>query len=248
MGGRSSRRVPGIRAWRPARLRNVKDGNGGEIGIRTLDRLPPILDFESSAFDHSAISPASPYIISRTNGRGQVGTGERPRSWSCSLRRAKKRDPLGLRSTPFATGRRLFFRGCRRFRRDRRCCRCHRLVEAEERSCPWLSCSRNIARQRDLRPGLVVALPCRPQRRALASSATAFCASVNGGAGGIFGHREKPNVATTKAAPKYRADRLHRCSSSSKNSSLPLICCPATSSTAGVIARRSRRQPVPSPT
>ena len=30
---------------------------GGEIGIRTLDRLPPILDFESSAFDHSAISP-----------------------------------------------------------------------------------------------------------------------------------------------------------------------------------------------
>jgi hypothetical protein len=34
--------------------------SGGEIGIRTLDRLPPILDFESSAFDHSAISPLSP--------------------------------------------------------------------------------------------------------------------------------------------------------------------------------------------
>ena len=30
---------------------------GGEIGIRTLDTRKRILDFESSAFDHSAISP-----------------------------------------------------------------------------------------------------------------------------------------------------------------------------------------------
>ena len=30
---------------------------GGEGGIRTLDTLADILDFESSAFDHSATSP-----------------------------------------------------------------------------------------------------------------------------------------------------------------------------------------------
>ena len=33
---------------------------GGEIGIRTLDTRKRILDFESSAFDHSAISPRTP--------------------------------------------------------------------------------------------------------------------------------------------------------------------------------------------
>ena len=32
---------------------------GGETGIRTLDTFDRILDFESSAFDHSAISPLS---------------------------------------------------------------------------------------------------------------------------------------------------------------------------------------------
>ena len=30
---------------------------GGEIGIRTLDTRKRIPDFESGAFDHSAISP-----------------------------------------------------------------------------------------------------------------------------------------------------------------------------------------------
>ena len=35
-------------------------GTGGEIGIRTLDTRKRILDFESSAFDHSAISPRTP--------------------------------------------------------------------------------------------------------------------------------------------------------------------------------------------
>ena len=39
------------------RCASVLHESGGEIGIRTLDRLPPILDFDSSAFDHSAISP-----------------------------------------------------------------------------------------------------------------------------------------------------------------------------------------------
>src|SRR5262245_50355640 len=37
--------------------RNTPKEGGGEIGIRTLDTVPRILDFESSAFDHSAISP-----------------------------------------------------------------------------------------------------------------------------------------------------------------------------------------------
>ena len=40
-----------------AKARSIS--NGGEIGIRTLDTVPRMLDFESSAFDHSAISPAS---------------------------------------------------------------------------------------------------------------------------------------------------------------------------------------------
>src|SRR4029077_15356750 len=51
--------------------------SGGEIGIRTLDRLPPILDFESSAFDHSAISP-----------RVANYTGSRRRSRCCRRRRS----------------------------------------------------------------------------------------------------------------------------------------------------------------
>lgn len=32
---------------------------GGEGGIRTLGRVAPTLDFESSTFDHSATSPDS---------------------------------------------------------------------------------------------------------------------------------------------------------------------------------------------
>src|SRR5882672_8610347 len=42
--------------------RSVK--TGGEIGIRTLDTRKRILDFESSAFDHSAISPQRRIIAS----------------------------------------------------------------------------------------------------------------------------------------------------------------------------------------
>lgn len=34
-------------------------GLGGEGGIRTLGRVAPTLDFESSTFDHSATSPDS---------------------------------------------------------------------------------------------------------------------------------------------------------------------------------------------
>lgn len=30
---------------------------GGERGIRTPEKLAPLIDFESTAFDHSAISP-----------------------------------------------------------------------------------------------------------------------------------------------------------------------------------------------
>ena len=39
--------------------------SGGEIGIRTLDTRKRILDFESSAFDHSAISPRAAIIARR---------------------------------------------------------------------------------------------------------------------------------------------------------------------------------------
>src|SRR6476620_5700360 len=39
--------------------------SGGEIGIRTLDTRKRILDFESSAFDHSAISPRAAIIACR---------------------------------------------------------------------------------------------------------------------------------------------------------------------------------------
>ncbi len=36
-----------------------EEEGGGEIGIRTLDTVPRIPDFESGAFDHSAISPGT---------------------------------------------------------------------------------------------------------------------------------------------------------------------------------------------
>lgn len=36
-----------------------REEDGGEIGIRTLDTVPRIPDFESGAFDHSAISPGT---------------------------------------------------------------------------------------------------------------------------------------------------------------------------------------------
>ena len=62
--------VPGIRArWRasdPAVMKR-KTGHqapfiivfsGGESGIRTHEHLAMLLDFQSSAFDRSAISPA----------------------------------------------------------------------------------------------------------------------------------------------------------------------------------------------
>lgn len=39
------------------RTKNFRPYSGGEIGIRTLEGLATLLDFESSAFDHSAISP-----------------------------------------------------------------------------------------------------------------------------------------------------------------------------------------------
>jgi hypothetical protein len=37
--------------------------NGGEGGIRTLERVAPLLDFESSAFNHSATSPKYDFIF-----------------------------------------------------------------------------------------------------------------------------------------------------------------------------------------
>ena len=53
--------------------------SGGEGGIRTLGRVAPTLDFESSTFDHSATSPES---VSSVDGhilsgalRGQCGQG-----------------------------------------------------------------------------------------------------------------------------------------------------------------------------
>ena len=64
--------------------------SGGEIGIRTLDRLPPILDFESSAFDHSAISP-EPAII--------PGPGPAPQS----VRRFRGPDDRRATGVPKAT-------------------------------------------------------------------------------------------------------------------------------------------------
>ena len=34
-----------------------QNGNGGEKGIRTPERVNPLTVFETAAFDHSAISP-----------------------------------------------------------------------------------------------------------------------------------------------------------------------------------------------
>ena len=39
---------------------------GGEGGIRTLGRVAPTLDFESSTFDHSATSPDSVSFVEAT--------------------------------------------------------------------------------------------------------------------------------------------------------------------------------------
>ncbi len=40
-------------------IQRLSEINGGEGGIRTLGRVAPTLDFESSTFDHSATSPDS---------------------------------------------------------------------------------------------------------------------------------------------------------------------------------------------
>ena len=56
-----------VKVYVKARGRNLAtrwlhgEFSGGEIGIRTLGGVTPTLDFESSAFDHSAISPQLGY-------------------------------------------------------------------------------------------------------------------------------------------------------------------------------------------
>ena len=62
-------------------------GVGGEGGIRTHEHLAMLLDFQSSAFDHSATSPARSAMISslwrlgRQDVRGRINTGGISRSW-----------------------------------------------------------------------------------------------------------------------------------------------------------------------
>ena len=54
---REAPRGAGLSATSNRRERIRSQCPGGETGIRTLDTFDRILDFESSAFDHSAISP-----------------------------------------------------------------------------------------------------------------------------------------------------------------------------------------------
>src|ERR1700739_2522864 len=48
---------------RDTRLKKVFRDNGGERGIRTLDRVSPIHAFQACAFNHSAISPGSAVYV-----------------------------------------------------------------------------------------------------------------------------------------------------------------------------------------
>ncbi len=48
---------------------------GGEGGIRTLGRVAPTLDFESSTFDHSATSPDSVSFVEAAILSGATCTG-----------------------------------------------------------------------------------------------------------------------------------------------------------------------------
>mgnify|MGYP001436536968 CR=1 FL=1 len=47
------------------RTKKVKNSNGGETGIRTLDTVAHILPFQGSAIDHSATSPMARFYIIR---------------------------------------------------------------------------------------------------------------------------------------------------------------------------------------
>ena len=64
----------GRKARKPLRK---NESSGGETGIRTLGTVNRTLDFESSPFDHSGISP--PTNLSKTGARGKLVVGRKSR-------------------------------------------------------------------------------------------------------------------------------------------------------------------------
>ena len=87
---------------------------GGEIGIRTLDTVARMLDFESSAFDHSAISPASRALY-REWRAGSKTRALRRDDGAAAFPAGKKTGALGPRSTPAQPDAAYFFAGAAAF-------------------------------------------------------------------------------------------------------------------------------------
>ena len=79
-------KIPTLKREEPEFFSESTGNDGGERGIRTLDTIADILVFETSAFNHSAISPR------KTSPKAHIGPSSR--AWISKRLRKKQLMPV----------------------------------------------------------------------------------------------------------------------------------------------------------